>query len=482
MSKLKRVLAAALASLTILPCVACAAENEDTETQADQTTASAEGETSFFPDIEKQDYDGATFCIHGAFEDGSWYLAEEYKTGGENIHVLNNTLFEMNTLVEEYLNVELLPGSTAGVPVETAILSGDDVYQAVLKHAYWDVASYVTNNYVLDMNELEDIDFSQPYWNGPIIEELSIDDRSYVAVGDICWSVLHMIYTNKDLMATANIKMPYDKVRNGEWTFDELVALTTNLYIDDGDGQRNNTDTYGFAGPLNDWSCGIPQASNIFIASKNSDGDFELTLYNERTVELYDKFYRWTQDESVKVTCFGDPATEMVDFTAGKTYVTGGVLNAAYLGLDFKVGVLPMPKYDVAQENYAHVNWGHELMVPTTIQDREMVGQVLELMAFYSGTMVREKYYDEVLQLRVSEAPDDRDMVEIIYNTVVYDPGMVYAHAGGSAVGSLYPLCYTFHNCIGDGRNNVTSYCQSYVKSAQKQLDGLVKKVMKNHK
>lgn len=69
--------------------------------------------------------------------------------------------------------------------------------------------------------------------------------------------------------------------------------------------------------------------------------------------------------------------------------------------------------------------------------------------------MVLEKYYDEVLQLRVSEAPDDRDMVELIYNTIVYDPGMVYAHAGGSQTGSIYPLIYTFYFCVEDGKPNI---------------------------
>jgi hypothetical protein len=66
-------------------------------------------------------------------------------------------------------------------------------------------------------------------------------------------------------------------------------------------------------------------------------------------------------------------------------------------------------------------------------------------------------------------------MVEIIYSTVVYDPGMVYAHAGNDT-GNLYPLTYTFHNCIGDGKN-ITSYCQTYLKAGQKQLNALVKKV-----
>ena len=478
MSNFKRILAAVLAALTVLPFAACADGDDtpDDQTKHSQTTASAEGESSFFPDIEKQDYNGATFCMSGAKEDGSWYLAEEYKTGSDGNHVLNNTLFEMNTLVEEYLNIEFIMPSTAGVSLETTIMSGDDIFQVHLPHAYWDVAPYISRNYVLDMNELENLDFSQPYWNGPIIDELAIADHRYVAVGDICWSVLHMIYTNKDLMENANLKMPYDKVRNGEWTFNEFYTLTSNLYQDDGDGQKNNKDLFGFAGGLNDWGAIIPQAAGIFVASKNEDGDFEVSLYNERLVNLFEDFETWTRNESVQVWTYGKSEGKEVDFKNQRCYVTGGILGTAYLGVDFEVGILPMPKYDKDQENYSHVNWGHELLVPTTIKNPEMVGHVLELMAFYSGTMVREKYYDEVLQLRVSEQPEDRDMVEIIYNTVVYDPGMVYAHAG-SNTGSLYPLSYTFHNCIGDGKN-VTSYCQGHLKPAQKQLDNLVKKVM----
>ncbi len=477
MSKKHRILAAMLAALMALPCIACANDSGSAnETNNSNTAASAESETSFFPAIEKQDYDGATFCISGASDDGAWYLAKEYKTTGGNINVLNNTLFEMNTLVEDYLNVELVSGDTVGTPFETAIMSGDDVYQAKLHLAYWDVAPYISRNFVIDMNELEDIDFSQPYWNGDIIEELTLNDHAYVAVGDLCWSVLHMIYTNKDLMATANIKMPYDKVRNGEWTFDELIAMTTNLYVDDGDGLRNNRDTYGFIAGWADWGAILPQAGDIFLASKNSDGGFDLSLYSDRTVEYYEKIYNWTQDESVQIWFYLAPATESVDFTNNQAYFLGDILGPKFLDVDFKVGVLPMPKYDTAQEDYSHVNWGHELTVPTTIKNRDMVGQVLELMSYYSGTMVREKYYDEVLQLRVSEAPDDRDMVELIYNTVVYDPGMVYAHAGAST-GSLYPLTYTFYGCIERGESNITSFYKTHNKAAQKQLDNLVKKV-----
>ena len=478
MSGKHRTLAAILAALMILPCVACAANDGDTSKTGDVTTiANAESDTSFFPDVEKRDYNGATFCLSGTDGKGSWYLADEYKSGDENINVLNNTIYEMNTLIEDHLNVELVSGSTAGVPVETAIMSSDDIYQALVQHAYWEVAPYISRNFVMDMNELDALDFSQFYWNGDIIEELSINDHVYVAVGDICQSELHMIYTNKDLMSTANIKMPYDQVRNGEWTFDTMSAMTADLYIDDGDGQRNNKDIYGFAGGWADWGAVLPQASDTFVASKNSDGGFDLSLYNDRTVEFYEKVFNWTQDESVKIWFFGSPDSEHVDFANNQAYLHGSTLGPQYLSVEFKLGILPMPKYEVSQENYSHVNWGDEILVPTTVKNRDMVGQVLELLSFYSGTMVREKYYDEVLQLRVSEAPDDRDMVELIYNTVVYDPGMVYAHAGGSETGSIYPLIYTFYFCVEEGKPNITSYYKAYDKPAQKQINNLVKKV-----
>ena len=45
-----------------------------------------------------------------------------------------------------------------------------------------------------------------------------------------------------------------------------------------------------------------------------------------------------------------------------------------------------------------------------------MVSDVLELRGYYSKTILQPRYYDEVLWLRVSASPDDRDMVELIYN------------------------------------------------------------------
>ena len=102
-----------------------------------------------------------------------------------------------------------------------------------------------------------------------------------------------------------------------------------------------------------------------------------------------------------------------------------------------------------------------------------MVGQALELMGYYSKTMVRQKYYDEVLQLRVSEAPDDRDMVELIYNTVVFDPGIAFCDGNNELWNLVYLPCFAIIN----NNKSISAYYKSNSRSAQRWLDNLFTKV-----
>lgn len=142
-------------------------------------------------------------------------------------------------------------------------------------------------------------------------------------------------------------------------------------------------------------------------------------------------------------------------------YFTQNELSTQYLEATFNVGILPLPKYDVEQEEYAHLNWGDNITLPKTVKNLDMVGQALELMSYYSKTVVRPTYYDGVLQLRVSDAPDDREMVELICNTIVYDPGIAYAQENNE----LTSLVWITRN-IMDGKENITSAYEKLQRSA----------------
>ena len=160
-----------------------------------------------------------------------------------------------------------------------------------------------------------------------------------------------------------------------------------------------------------------------------------------------------------------------VDFKNNQSYFTCGTLGTQFLDAEFEVGILPLPKYDVGQKDYCHVNWGNNIIVPNTVRDKDMVGQVIELMCYYSNKVVLPKYYDEVLQLRVSDAPDDRDMVELIYDTIVYDPAIAYSDGNNAVWNLVYITCF----CIREGHESIASYYKTNSKFAQKQLKQLTR-------
>ncbi len=488
---MKRWLTALLASLMLLSTVACATTEEtpdDTtakETTQDTVSGSAESETDGEapPAVEKTDYKGAPFrMVTIQNEPGNWYYAEEYISGGENVHVLNNTVYEMNSMVEdhlgvkfEYENVPVVDGHEVFRTVQPTIMSGDDVYQLCILHPYYDYNSFISGGYALDFYDLEDIDLERDYWNADVMDQLSINGHAFIGLGDLCKYTLDIIYCNKGLLADVGRTVPYDKVRDLTWTIDELVTLTSDLYRDTGNGKPDYEDVYGFASLWDANASSFMQASDIYVLTRNEDNSYELSLYSERLTNLYDKLLRWSKSDSFCMWTYGEYVANgkknMIDFHDNTVYVTTDALGTQYLDAEFEVGILPLPKYDAAQEEYAHPNWGNNLILPTSIKNKEMVGQVLEMMAYYSRAHVQQVYYNDVLQLRVSEAPDDREMVELIYNTVVFDPGIAYCD-GYSA---LWDLVYLPTFTIQNGDESI----ESYYRKREKQINarGMLDKI-----
>lgn len=478
---MKKWLTASLAALMLLSSVcgitACGTTTEGPATEAAQTASATEAATeAFFPDVEKTDYQGEVFRIISLAWPGSWYYAEEMSNEEGGIHILNNTIYEMNTLVEDHLGIEMeyefigtmVTGGEIFDNVQPTIMSGDDVYQLCVLHPYYSYNSFISRDYALDFYEIPYLDLSQSYWNAEVMDALEVGGKAYIGLGDICSYTLNMIYCNKDLLVQANREVPYEQVRNGAWTLDEFFGMTSELYIDNGDGKRNNLDTYGFTGLWDANGSAFMQGCGIYVVTRNEDEIYELSLYGDRLITMYDKLYEWSKDESTYIWDFGhraDTAT-IVDFLDGRSYFTHGALGTTYLESDFELGMLPQPKFDTAQPEYAHVNWGHNIVLPCTIKNKAMVGQALELMAFYSKTMVQQKYYDEVLQLRVSEAPDDRDMVELIYSTVVFDPGIAYCDGHSQLWNLVYLPCFG----ITGNQPNVASYYKANQRGAERSL------------
>ena len=293
---MKRILSVALAALMLLPLASCSTADDPNETSAktEQTEVTNEGETDFFPAIEQKDYDGATFRMIGWTHPGDWYFSEEYKNTQAGNSVLNNTLYEMNTLVEEHLNVNLeyehpgnmVTGHEIHDTVSPTIMSGDDEYQLVILNAYYDVNNFVLKNKALDFATLPDIDLNQSYWNREVMDTLSLKGHYFVGAGDLCRYELAVLYCNKDMLKRVSREVPYDQVRNGEWTLDSLFSITTDLYADNGNGKRDKGDTFGFACMWDSRTSSLMQASDIYIGQKKRSGQDRAVFVRRQTDRL----------------------------------------------------------------------------------------------------------------------------------------------------------------------------------------------------
>jgi hypothetical protein len=456
----------------LISATACA-----TPSQTSDETQSPSSETTqaFFPAVERTSYGKATFQMIGFTQPGDWYYAQEM-----NQSTLNDAIYEMNKSIEDYLDVTIAYEQVTSVTtggeifdkVRPSLASGDDTYQLCILHPYYSYNSFISYNYAYDFYNFDSLDLTQDYWNKTVIDSLAINGHAYIALGDLCWYDVYVLYCNKYLMKQMDISTPYDAVRSGDWTLDAFISLSTNTYIDsNGDGSRNNGDTYGFASMWDANGSAFMQASDIYVVKRDENDQFELSLYGTKLEDFYEKLYNWSKNESVYLWEYADRnnANKALDFLDGRSCFTLHALGTDYLSADFDVGILPLPKYDTYQEQYAHVNWGNNIVVPNSIQNAQMVGDVLELMAYYSSTVVHNAYYDTVLQFRVSNSPDDREMVELVYNTIVFDPGIAYCDGNDGLWNLVYLPCFG----IRLNQAQVSSYYKKYARSAQRGLDKL---------
>lgn len=148
-------------------------------------------------------------------------------------------------------------------------------------------------------------------------------------------------------------------------------------------------------------------------------------------------------------------------------------LNRAveYRASEVIFGILPFPKYDETMESYNSLDWSGFLCVPNTITNEEMVGSVVELLAYYSAETTIPAYYEELLGARLSDAPEDKRMIALIFSNIVVDPG---AHFIDSSAGAshLFNLFYVLPWLpLQKNSTDFASYYATYKDSAQDFLD-----------
>ena len=300
--------------------------------------------------------------------------------------------------------------------------------------------------------------FQKPWWNGTMVEELSVYGALFFAGGSLTITEASggvCLFFNRDLF---NEKFPdhkdtalYSLVREGEWTIDTLIGyvsschvdLNSNGVVDGGDvaGIKNlTTDT----GIMDAW---VP-AMGLDFTKIDAYGEPYITMVNARTVPAYEKVQKLFMGEGALLASDEAPQEE-TSMPNGNLlfYMETLGFGAQMKASKVNYGVLPLPKYDADQEDYrtCFANNASALAICSNLSGERAakVSAVLELLSAESYKQVIPVYYETVLKGQYSREQADAEMYDRILDSFVFSFGFAYSSRSMGNFGALFRYVIT---------------------------------------
>ncbi len=438
----KKTLALLLAAMTFALLLASCGEAETPAAPSGTVPSAAADVTetaAAYDAPETADFNGYDFriAIKNARNTDHFVMIPSEQNG----EVINDAVFLRNSRVSENYNIKISgvvdPDDTTADKVKTAVLAGDD-YCDVALYGMRDHFTHAQEGYLLDVNTIDAFDFSQPWWDGKLLDSFRIYGQNYCFTGDLTTHddllILIMLYNTK-LYEDYGFENSYDMVSGGTWTFDRFWGMAKTASVDlDGDGVMTFDDQWGFLTETAAWyyystGCGL------MPLKPDSDGGYVFTLDDEKTYTIIEKTKAMVTNTDISYFANDGKVgirsgTSVWDSVEGMFMDNLGLFKSGcfndvtrYRDMSADFGILPMPKFDEAQESYYDLVTYHTdaCVLPNTVTDPERSALILSALSYESMLTVNPCFYDIFLNEKLVRDEESKGMVDIILKTKVYD-------------------------------------------------------------
>lgn len=412
-----------------------------------------------------------------------------------NSEPVNDAIFNRNVKVGDRLNVNIVSHAIDDVDqakpiaeVQRAVLAGSDEYDLLAGAAYL-VLQYTLEGLFCDMTQLEYLDLSQSYWMQDYNEVISYNDKQYSATGMIALSTYRFAFVtmfNKNQFDDKNVPYLYDAVNNNEWTLDYQSALADDFYQDlNGDGKKDEDDFYGLITSPYISTDPYWASCDLTIVEKNADGEYEYVLDTARLSNATDKILQLFYESGTYVYPHTGYDAEQDDIRIAFADNMGAMCTTRLVAaeqpdirnMEELYGIVPMPKYDSAQSGYGTLMHDQFTVfaLPATVKaDRfDMLGAVLEVMASESMRTVKPAYYEIALKRKYMSDPVAWEMLDLIFDTVKIDAGIVYTNALGNPHDQLRQIITSKKNTVSSKYKRMNTTVGKYLSKMEKKFEGL---------
>ena len=453
----KRLLLSLLAALLVVstvvscnnPVVEETESAPETDTTSETEATPVETERILEEQIAEQyadvDYEGYTFQILSTAPGGVFYnsLAPDaneiwYET--ETGEVYSDAIYHRNCLTEELLNIRIQPdfsasefGAVTG-EVHKRVLAGDtDMDAAVASLTY--VVSMASQGDLTNLFRVNTMELDKPWYDQNVIrnygykgEKLFSVTGSYNVFDDLS---APMIMYGIKILQDHGLQDPAELVREGIWTIDNMMIMAETVTEDlNGDGTMTPGDD----------AFGILDNTDIMVhfmegaAQPMTRVDENSVPYINTQTEKYITvaefiFNRVITNESVVLGLSG-VLKPIFGENRGAFYVSLMASLGAFRELEVDFSLLPMPKYNEAEESYVDpINsvWCTSLCIPVSVVDVERSGTIWNVLSAFSMNTVDKVLYEVLLGAKLIRNEETVEMLDYILNNKQYCWGNGYS-------------------------------------------------------
>ena len=424
-------------AMVAIPFVACA--NKDTgKTPADTAGNNPGNNTSDANDVleipEGYKFDEPEFNImYEQAQEYGYFPMDFEDPPSDDFYAI--AIHKRNLAVEEKLDIEIVGKmyTSAGdlnTAFSTDVTGDNNFFDACFNNVSY-MMGRVTSKQVISFDYLPYVKLDKSWWNTDCKEQLSIAGKSYLNSGDIMISdkeVIWAMYFIKHRIEDKGLESPYNLVKDGRWTWDEMYKMAWAVH-DDADGNDKMTttgdDVFGLCTHHENYAASW-ESAGLRAITPDSNGVPTHTWGTEKFQQIWNEADELITDSMVvsgNNIAFISEAIKK-DKTLFGTEVIAFVRS--YRDSDSEFGILPYPKYDSSIERYNSYVAINSCVVGVgyTNPRTESISIVLETMAAYGKEFIIPTYYEEQLKLRYSIDEESSSMLDIIFAYRCYDLGV----------------------------------------------------------
>lgn len=480
-----------ISSLLFCAVILCACgENSSQSAQAEiiasnESAATVEAETvdqrAAYPG-KIEDLGGYTVTFlnqEDNFWTGAHHVIDYDEITGDSV---NDAIYERNRTAEKDLNISIKVdkqdlNDMYGILSKT-VAAGDDVYDAAYFPLNFFGKTAFGSDTVLNLNGISTFLFEESWWNHTFIDAATLGDGILYTTIDYCnlmgYCYANVLTFNKTMMDNLGLAAPYDLVRSGGWTYDEMLSYMKNA-VNIGTDESfsidiNGTCTYGFAFQHEEAPTAMLQGCGDYLIVKDENNFPVLREDLTRIVNASEKLTDLLSPEGNAVMYNTAELSGFTVFLQGRAMFYHTSLGAAhsdkFRSAEFEYGLLPMPKLDPEQKQYATniSQYTFALNIPVTASDPERTGRIIDYICYLSYNDVIP-VLQEALCYKGMRDEDSIEMMNLMLETETIDLGV--------CAGLTYDFLSKIANNELKGKKEFMSTFEKNSKTIKKNIDKL---------